>query len=36
MLHVIPRSAPFAEDEITALNRVVGPATAVQRAWPMA
>ncbi len=33
MLHVIPRSAPFAEDEITALNRVVGPATAVQRAW---
>lgn len=31
--HVIPRSAPFAEDEITALNRVVGPATAVQRAW---
>jgi sulfite reductase (NADPH) flavoprotein alpha-component len=33
MLHVIPRSAPFAEEEITALNRVVGPATAVQRAW---
>jgi sulfite reductase (NADPH) flavoprotein alpha-component len=29
----IPRTAPFAADEIEILNRVVGPATAVQRAW---
>ena len=29
----IPRTAPFADDEIEILNRVVGPATAVQRAW---
>ena len=29
----IPKTAPFAEDEIGLLNRVVGPATAVQRAW---
>src|ERR1044072_4102306 len=29
----IPKTAPFADDEIDILNRVVGPATAVQRAW---
>ena len=29
----IPKTAPFAEDEIAILNRVVGPATATQRAW---
>src|SRR5690242_13349032 len=29
----IPRTAPFAEDEIDVLNRVVGPASAIQRAW---
>jgi sulfite reductase (NADPH) flavoprotein alpha-component len=29
----IPRTAPFAEEEIDLLNRVVGPATATQRAW---
>jgi sulfite reductase (NADPH) flavoprotein alpha-component len=29
----IPRTAPFAEEEIDLLNRVVGPATPVQRAW---
>jgi sulfite reductase (NADPH) flavoprotein alpha-component len=30
---VIPATAPFADDEIDMLNRVVGPATPVQRAW---
>ncbi len=29
----IPRTAPFAEDEIDLLNRVVGPANALQRSW---
>ncbi len=29
----IPKSAPFAEEEIALLNRVMGPATPVQRAW---
>ena len=29
----IPKTAPFADEEIDLLNRVVGPATAVQRAW---
>jgi len=29
----IPKTAPFGDDEIDILNRVVGPATAVQRAW---
>ena len=29
----IPKTAPFADDEIDVLNRVVGPATAIQRAW---
>src|SRR5260370_8438534 len=29
----IPKTAPFAEDEIEVLNRVVGPASATQRAW---
>src|SRR3974377_722958 len=29
----IPKTAPFAEEEIDLLNRVVGPASAVQRAW---
>ncbi|TMI98940.1 MAG: sulfite reductase subunit alpha, partial [Alphaproteobacteria bacterium] len=29
----IPKTAPFAADEIESLNSVVGPATAVQRAW---
>src|SRR6266699_252323 len=29
----IPKTAPFAEDEIEVLNRVVGPASATHRAW---
>jgi len=29
----IPKTAPFAEDEIELLNRVVGPANAIQRGW---
>ena len=29
----IPKTAPFADDEIEILNQVVGPATSVQRAW---
>ena len=29
----IPKTAPFAEDEIDILNRVVGPASVTQRAW---
>src|SRR5204863_1862430 len=29
----IPKTAPFADDEIESLNRVVGRATAIQRAW---
>ncbi len=29
----IPRTAPFDEEEIELLNRVVGPATEMQRAW---
>jgi sulfite reductase (NADPH) flavoprotein alpha-component len=29
----IPKTAPFADDEIEVLNRVVGPATPLQRAW---
>src|SRR5205809_860213 len=29
----IPRTAPFAEEEIELLNRVVGPASTTQRAW---
>jgi sulfite reductase (NADPH) flavoprotein alpha-component len=29
----IPKTAPFAEEEIALLNRVVGPANALQRAW---
>jgi sulfite reductase (NADPH) flavoprotein alpha-component len=29
----IPKSAPFADDEIDLLNRVVGPASPGQRAW---
>jgi sulfite reductase (NADPH) flavoprotein alpha-component len=29
----IPKSAPFREDEIDLLNRVVGSASATQRAW---
>jgi len=29
----IPKTAPFAEEEITLLNHVVGPASQVQRAW---
>ena len=29
----IPKTAPFADDEIESLNRVVGPATPMQRAW---
>jgi sulfite reductase (NADPH) flavoprotein alpha-component len=32
-LSPIPNTAPFAEDEIEILNRVVGPATPIQRAW---
>ena len=29
----IPKTAPFAEEEIESLNRVVGTATPIQRAW---
>ena len=29
----IPITAPFSEEDVELLNRVVGPATAVQRAW---
>jgi sulfite reductase (NADPH) flavoprotein alpha-component len=29
----IPKTAPFSEDEVDLLNRVVGPASPVQRAW---
>lgn len=29
----IPKSAPFSEEEVDLLNRVVGPASRVQRAW---
>src|SRR5579862_7591742 len=29
----IPKTAPFADEEIELLNRVVGPATQTQRAW---
>src|SRR5947208_8428449 len=29
----IPKTAPFAEEEIDILNRVVGPASTTQRAW---
>src|SRR5215471_9346893 len=29
----IPKTAPFAEEDIEALNRIVGPATPTQRAW---
>src|SRR5262245_40563973 len=29
----IPKTAPFPEDHIELLNRVVGPATVTQRAW---
>ena len=29
----IPKTAPFSEEDVELLNRVVGPASAVQRAW---
>ena len=29
----IPKTAPFTEEEIEILNRVVGPASPTQRAW---
>ncbi|MEX0753325.1 MAG: flavodoxin domain-containing protein [Xanthobacteraceae bacterium] len=29
----IPNTAPFGQEEIAILNRVVGPATPIQRAW---
>lgn len=32
-LATIPKTAPFHEDEIDLLNRVVGPASPIQRAW---
>ncbi len=32
-LAAIPATAPFSPEDVEALNRVVGPATAVQRAW---
>jgi sulfite reductase (NADPH) flavoprotein alpha-component len=32
-LATIPNTAPFQEDEIDLLNRVVGPASPMQRAW---
>jgi sulfite reductase (NADPH) flavoprotein alpha-component len=30
---IIPKTAPFGDEEIELLNRVVGPATETQRAW---
>ena len=32
-LAIIPKTAPFQDDEIDLLNRVVGPASPTQRAW---
>ncbi len=32
-LSPIPNAAPFSEDEIAMLNRVIAPATPIQRAW---
>src|SRR6266704_2240123 len=32
-LATIPKTAPFQEEEIDLLNRVVGPASPTQRAW---
>src|SRR5712692_6872414 len=32
-LSTIPNTAPFQEEEIDLLNRVVGPASPTQRAW---
>src|SRR6266581_3028926 len=32
-ISAIPKAAPFADEEIELLNRVVGAATATQRAW---
>ena len=29
----IPKTAPFDDEQIEALNRVVGPASPIQRAW---
>ena len=29
----IPKTAPFSEEDVELLNRVVGPASPVQRAW---
>lgn len=29
----IPKTAPFSEDDVELLNRVVGPASPIQRAW---
>jgi sulfite reductase (NADPH) flavoprotein alpha-component len=29
----IPKTAPFSEEDVETLNRVVGPASAIQRAW---
>ncbi|HEY5217455.1 MAG TPA: flavodoxin domain-containing protein [Pseudolabrys sp.] len=29
----IPKTAPFTEEDVTLLNRVVGPASPIQRAW---
>ena len=29
----IPTTAPFSAEDVEMLNRVVGPASAVQRAW---
>ncbi|MBS0533741.1 MAG: flavodoxin domain-containing protein [Proteobacteria bacterium] len=29
----IPKTAPFSEEDVALLNQVVGPATAIQRAW---
>jgi sulfite reductase (NADPH) flavoprotein alpha-component len=29
----IPKTAPFTEEDVALLNRVVGPASAIQRAW---
>ena len=29
----IPKTAPFTEEDVDLLNRVVGPASPIQRAW---
>lgn len=33
VLATIPKTAPFSEEDVDLLNRVVGPASPIQRAW---